>query len=63
MPNDKPRRFTDKQDREAQHIKVGYLKRGMSAQEAERIGYATVQSQKKKVSIGDLKRGGKGGHH
>jgi hypothetical protein len=40
-------RFTEKEDREAEHIKESEEKRGMSKERAERIGYATVNKQKK----------------
>lgn len=46
-------RFTPKEDRQAEHIKQSEMDRGKSAEEAERIGYATVVSQ------GGGKKGGK----
>lgn len=39
-------RFTDKEDRQAEHIKESEEKRGRSKEDAERIGYATVNKQK-----------------
>jgi hypothetical protein len=45
MP-DRKDRFTDKQDRMAEHVKESERKRGKSNEEAERIGYATVNKQK-----------------
>ena len=39
-------RFTRKEDRQAEHIKDSEEKRGHSADDAERIGYATVNKQK-----------------
>lgn len=46
-------RFTKKQDRQAGHIAASERKSGKSAEQAKRIGYATVnkrksQSKKKK---------------
>ena len=45
MPG-KDSRFTDKQDREAQHIKESEEKRGHSEKDSERIAYATVNKQR-----------------
>jgi hypothetical protein len=39
-------RFTNKEDRQAEHIKESEEKRGHSAEDAERIGYATVNKEK-----------------
>ena len=39
-------RFTQKEDREAEHIKESEEKAGRSEKDAERIGYATVNKQK-----------------
>jgi hypothetical protein len=47
MPG-KGHRFSEKQDRQAQHIATSERKKGKSAAEAKRIGYATVNSRKKK---------------
>jgi hypothetical protein len=47
MP-DKKDRFTDKEDRQAEHIKDSEKKRGKSSEDAERIAYATVNKQKSK---------------
>ncbi|MCC6803976.1 MAG: hypothetical protein IT319_13930 [Anaerolineae bacterium] len=41
-------RFTNKEDRQAEHIKESEEKRGKSKEDAERIAYATVNKQKKK---------------
>ena len=41
-------RFTEKEDRQAKHIAASERKRGRSAEAARRIGYATVNKQKKK---------------
>lgn len=40
------RRFTNKEDRQAEHIKESEEKQGRSAEDAERIGYATVNKHK-----------------
>lgn len=39
-------RFTNKEDRQAEHIKESEMERGKSEEDAERIGYATVNKQK-----------------
>lgn len=51
MPNG--HRFTAKEHRQVEHIKAGEEQRGMSADEAERVGYATVN---KEVNAHDPKR-------
>lgn len=45
MPNG---RFTKKEDRQAAHVAASERKSGVSAAEAKRIGYATVNKQKSK---------------
>lgn len=45
MPG-KNHRFTPKEDRMADHVKDSEMKSGKSAEEAERIGYATMQKNK-----------------
>jgi len=45
MP-DRNDRFTKKEDRMAEHVKESEKKRGKSEEEAERIGYATVNKHK-----------------
>ena len=47
-------RFTNKEDRQAEHIAESEKARGHSEKDAERIGYATVNKQKdeKKKSKG-----------
>src|SRR5215831_14132707 len=42
MPRGSKERYTNKQKREAQHIEDGYEKRGVSAGEAKRRAWATV---------------------
>jgi plasmid stabilization system protein ParE len=45
MPRgDKPS-YTDKQERQAEHIEQGYERRGVSDDEAERRAWATVNKQ------------------
>jgi hypothetical protein len=39
-------RFSKKEDRQAEHIKESEMDRGKSEEDAERIGYATVNKQK-----------------
>ncbi|HEY4441606.1 MAG TPA: hypothetical protein VGN14_14200 [Candidatus Elarobacter sp.] len=51
MPG-KGHRFTAKEHRQVEHIKESEVDRGMSAEEAERVGYATVN----KNVEGDAKR-------
>lgn len=46
MAEKKKDRFSKKEDRQAQHIKESEMDRGKSKDEAERIGYATVNKQK-----------------
>lgn len=41
-------RFNEKDDRQAEHIKDSEKERGKSEEDAERIGYATVNKQKNK---------------
>jgi hypothetical protein len=41
------RRFTAKEDRQAEHIIKSEMSRGKSREEAERIAYATVNKHKK----------------
>jgi hypothetical protein len=44
-------RFTNKEDRQAEHIKESEKERGKSTEDAERIAYATInkhKSEKKK---------------
>jgi hypothetical protein len=49
MPGSK-HRFSEKEDREAEHIMKSEMERGKSEEEAKRIGYATVNKQKSKKS-------------
>jgi hypothetical protein len=39
-------RFTEKEDRQAEHIKESEKKQGRSKEDAERIAYATVNKHK-----------------
>jgi plasmid stabilization system protein ParE len=53
MPRGK---YTDKQERKAEHIEEGYEKKGVSKKEAERRAWATVNKQ----DGGGKKKGGSG---
>ena len=44
--NGNSRRFTLKEDRQAEHIKESEEKRGHSEEDAERIAYSTINKQK-----------------
>ena len=56
MPRGDKSKYTDKQERQAEHIEKGYEKRGVPEREAERRAWATVN----KVHKGGEKRGGGG---
>ena len=45
MPQGDKSKYTDKQDRKADHIAEGYEKRGVSDKEAERRAWATVNRE------------------
>jgi len=45
MPRGDKGSYTDKQKRKAEHIEEGYEKRGVSAKEAERRAWATVNKE------------------
>jgi plasmid stabilization system protein ParE len=49
-------KYTDKQERKAEHIEKGYEKKGVSKDEAERRAWATVNKQ----DGGGKKKGGSG---
>ena len=53
MPRGDKSAYTDKQQRQAEHIEEGYEKRGVPDKEAERRGWATVN----KTTGGGKKRG------
>jgi plasmid stabilization system protein ParE len=53
MPRGK---YTDKQERKAEHIEEGYEKKGVGKKEAERRAWATVNKQ----DGGGKKKGGSG---
>jgi hypothetical protein len=59
MPVGSKSSYTNKQKRKAHHIEEGYEKRGVSAGEAKRRAYATVN----KESGGGKKSGSGRGHH
>ena len=56
MPRGDKSKYTDKQERKADHIEEGYEKRGVSKDEAERRAWATVNKQ----DHGGKKKGGAG---
>ena len=56
MPRGDKSKYTDKQERKADHIAKGYEKRGVPEQEAERRAWATVN----KDDGGGKKAGGSG---
>jgi plasmid stabilization system protein ParE len=56
MPRGDKSKYTDKQERKADHIAEGYEKRGVSEDEAERRAWATVN----KDDGGGKKAGGSG---
>jgi len=56
MPRGDKSKYTDKQQREAQHIEDGYEKRGVPENEAARRAWATVN----KMTGGGKKPGGSG---
>lgn len=45
MPRGDKDKYTDKQKRKAEHIEEGYRERGISADEAERRAWATVNKE------------------
>jgi plasmid stabilization system protein ParE len=45
MPRGDKAKYTDKQERKADHIAEGYEKRGVSDKEAERRAWATVNKE------------------
>jgi len=48
VPSGKGHRFTAKEHREAEHVIESEEKRGMSPERAERVGWATVNKNRKK---------------
>lgn len=54
MPRGDKSTYTDKQQRQAEHIEEGYEKKGVSKEEAEKRAWATVN----KESGGGKKSGG-----
>ena len=56
MPRGDKSKYTNKQERQAEHIEEGYEKRGLSEKEAKRRAWATVN----KVHKGGEKPGGGG---
>lgn len=58
MPRGDKSKYTEKQDREAQHIAKGYEARGVPDKEAERRAWATVNAE-----TGGGKKSGSGRGH
>ncbi|HYG77611.1 MAG TPA: plasmid stabilization protein [Planctomycetota bacterium] len=56
MPRGAKSKYTNKQERKAEHIEEGYEKRGVPAKEAKRRAWATVN----KIHKGGEKKGGGG---
>ena len=56
MPRGDKSKYTDKQQREAEHIEEGYEKRGVPEKQAARRAWATVN----KMTGGGKKEGGSG---
>jgi plasmid stabilization system protein ParE len=56
MPRGEKSKYSDKQERKADHIEKGYEKRGVGKKEAERRAWATVNKQ----DGGGKKKGGSG---
>lgn len=56
MPRGDKSKYTDKQERKADHIEKSYEKRGVSKKEAESRAWATVNKQ----DGGGKKKGGSG---
>ena len=56
MPRGDKSKYTDKQQREAEHIETGYENRGVPEKEAARRAWATVN----KMTHGGKKPGGSG---
>jgi hypothetical protein len=73
MPRGDKSKYTDKQERQAEHIEEGYKEQGVSEDEAESRAWATVNKMTgggkkkggsgygKKVNKGPAKKGGKKG--
>ena len=72
MPRGDKSAYTDKQERQADHIAEGYEERGLSEDEAERRAWATVNKQSgggkksgsgrgRKTSNASAKKGGRKG--
>lgn len=45
MPRGETSKYTDKQERKAEHIEQGYEKKGVSHKEAEHRAWATVNAR------------------
>jgi len=47
MPQGDKSKYTDKQERKAEHVEEGYEKKGVSSKEAKRRAWATVNASDK----------------
>lgn len=56
MPRGAKSKYTDKQERQAEHIEEGYEKKGVSKKEAKKRAWATVN----KTTGGGKRKGGSG---
>jgi plasmid stabilization system protein ParE len=72
MPRGEKTKYSEKQERQAEHIEKGYKKRGVSEDEAERRAWATVNrmtgggkksgsGRGKGINKGPAKKGGRKG--
>ena len=62
MPRGDKSKYTDKQERKADHIAEGYEKRGVSEKEAESRAWATVNKESGGGKQSGSGRGKKGSH-
>ena len=56
MPRGDKSKYTQKQQRQAEHIEESYKEKGRSEEDAERIAYSTVN----KLDKGGKRKGGSG---
>jgi hypothetical protein len=64
MPRGDKSKYTEKQQRQAEHIEEGYKEKGVNENRAEEIAWSTVNKLHgggKKVGSGQRKSGQKGG--
>jgi len=56
MPLNGQHRFSEREHRMAMHVKASMKEEGKSEETAERIGWMTVNSKKKKLGLSSLKK-------